>query len=147
VDKINAKTFLAAVGSALVVGEQAEGIGVVTALNDLPVDVADVVLTADGRILKNRFGLTTDQYLANEAKKQQASAPTGKDLSDELYREYVFTGNEHPYRIYNPRQLFVGKTTHRVLDAAGVVHCVPAPGQAGCVLRWKPKDAANPVQF
>lgn len=68
-----------------------------------------------------------------------------KDLTPEAWREYDF-GNR-VYRIDDPKQLYVGTTTHRVLDGAGVVHCVPAPGQAGCVLRWQPKDATDPVQF
>ena len=68
-----------------------------------------------------------------------------KDLTKEQWREYEFS--ERTYRIEAPQQLFIGETTHRVVDAAGVVHCVPAPGQLGCVLRWKPKDAGEPVQF
>jgi hypothetical protein len=74
----------------------------------------------------------------------------GKDLSDELWREYDFGGRV--YRIEAPAKLFMrpGGTTHRVLDFAGVVHCVPVPGGGGendCVLRWKPKEGANPVAF
>lgn len=68
-----------------------------------------------------------------------------RDLSDEQWREYDFGGRV--YRIENPRTLWIGTTTHRVLDAAGVVHCAPAPGHQGCVLRWEPRDAGNPVQF
>jgi hypothetical protein len=34
-----------------------------------------------------------------------------------------------------------------VLDADGIVHCVPCVGERDCVLRWKPKDDADPVQF
>lgn len=29
----------------------------------------------------------------------------------------------------------------------GIVHCVPAPGFQGCVLRWKSKDSNKPVEF
>jgi hypothetical protein len=43
--------------------------------------------------------------------------------------------------------LYVGNTTHRVVDGAGVVHCVPNVGKNGCVLRWKSKDAKHPVDF
>lgn len=76
-----------------------------------------------------------------------------KDLTKEEYREYEFLWAVDPsvlyrqYRVTAPQKLWIGTTTHRVLDGAGMVHCVPAPGERGCVLRWKPKDAADPVQF
>jgi len=55
----------------------------------------------------------------------------------EEWREYDFDGRV--YRIGNPVsvEFHEGSTTHRVTDSAGIVHCVPAPGQLGCVLRWK----------
>ena len=55
----------------------------------------------------------------------------------EEWREYDFGGRV--YRIDKPTkvQFREGGATHRVTDAVGIVHCVPAPGQAGCVLRWK----------
>lgn len=68
-----------------------------------------------------------------------------KSLTGESWREYDFGGRV--YRIESPQALWIGTTTHRVLDAAGVVHCVPAPGEKGCVLRWQPKNAAEPIQF
>lgn len=54
----------------------------------------------------------------------------------ETWREYDFGGRI--YRIEDPVSVEFreGSTTHRVTDAAGIVHCVPAPGQQGCVLRW-----------
>lgn len=54
----------------------------------------------------------------------------------ENWREYDF--NNRVYRINNPVkvQFKSGGSTHRVTDATGVVHCVPAPGFNGCVLRW-----------
>lgn len=73
-----------------------------------------------------------------------------KNISDELWREYDFLiDGEHTriYRIDNPTQLYVGNTTHRIVGSDGTVHCVPAPGQGGCVLRWKTKDATKPVSF
>jgi hypothetical protein len=70
-----------------------------------------------------------------------------KNLKDEEYREYDFAGRKTTYRIHDPASLFVGKTTHRIVDVEGIVHCVPAPGFRGCVLRWKPRDGANPVAF
>lgn len=66
------------------------------------------------------------------------------DISTELYREYDFGGRV--YRIDNPKRLYVGQTTHRVVDVDDVVHCVPVPGSHGCVLRWKSKND-TPVQF
>lgn len=68
-----------------------------------------------------------------------------KDITKEQWREYDFGGRV--YRIDGPVSLYVGTATHRVLDASGTVHCVPSPGEHGCVLRWKPKDATDPVQF
>lgn len=67
-----------------------------------------------------------------------------QDLPEE-WREYDFGGRV--YRIENPVKLVTRKagTTHRVVDANGVTHCVPAPGVNGCVLRWKGTTA--PVSF
>ena len=67
-----------------------------------------------------------------------------KDLSKEEWREYEHGGTV--YRIAAPQKLWIGTTTHRVLDGDGTVHCHPVPGN-GCALRWKPKDAGEPVQF
>jgi hypothetical protein len=69
------------------------------------------------------------------------------DLTVELWREYDFGGRV--YRIDNPQSLYIheGGTTHRVLGADGVIHCVPAPGQFGCALRWKSRDETKPVSF
>lgn len=65
----------------------------------------------------------------------------------ELWREYDFAGRI--YRIDNPTAVYFrrGGSTHRVVDAEGVVHCVPAPGIDGCVLRWKAKDGQPPVSW
>lgn len=72
---------------------------------------------------------------------------TQGDLTDEQYREYDWNGRT--YRINNPVSLFQrpGGTTHRVVDKDGVVHCIPAPGQGDCVLRWKTKRGKRPVKF
>lgn len=86
---------------------------------------------------------------------EQAAAaralPYGKDISDEQWREYTWhTGQGSvnvTYRITNPVALYVGKTTHRVLDTEGIVHCIPTVGERGCSLRWKVKDGAEPVRF
>jgi hypothetical protein len=55
----------------------------------------------------------------------------------EEWREYDFEGRV--YRIERPIsvEFRTGSTTHRVTDPEGTVHCVPAPGHQGCVLRWK----------
>lgn len=78
-----------------------------------------------------------------------AQQPLPHDLSGELWREYEVSGHDfaYCYRIDSPVSLYVGKTTHRVVDSEGIVHCLPAPGHLGCVLRWKPRDPAFPVQF
>lgn len=69
------------------------------------------------------------------------------DITAELWREYDFGGRI--YRIENPVRLITrrGSTTHRVVDKDSLVHCLPAPGNSGCVLRWMPRDPAKPVQF
>lgn len=69
------------------------------------------------------------------------------DITDELYREYDFSGRI--YRINNPQTLYIreGGTTHRVVDSEGVVHCIPTVGERGTVLRWKTKDITTPVLF
>lgn len=59
------------------------------------------------------------------------------DVRDiEEWREYDFSGRV--YRIVKPAfiEFRPGGDTHRVTDASGIVHCVPAPGANGCVLRW-----------
>lgn len=69
------------------------------------------------------------------------------DISKEEWREYDWGGRV--YRIDAPVQLFLrsGGSTHRVVDADGIVHCVPSVGVMGCVLRWWNKDLDNPVNF
>lgn len=72
---------------------------------------------------------------------------SAKNLTSEEWREYDFNGRV--YRIDNPTALYTrpGGTTHRVVDSKDVTHCVPAPGQGDCVLRWKTRDAEVPVNF
>lgn len=88
----------------------------------------------------------------NQEENAMDEKPQGKDISAEVWREYEWPiegGQFRTYHIDEPVTLFTrpGGTTHRVLDAYGIVHCVPAVGELGCVLRWKPKDAGRPVQF
>lgn len=54
----------------------------------------------------------------------------------EAWREYDFQGRV--YRIDKPVSVEFreGGATHRVTDSQGIVHCVPAPGNLGCVFRW-----------
>jgi len=81
----------------------------------------------------------------------ERSAMITGDLRDEEYREYEFF-NSHGrlivYRITQPHTLFMreGGTTHRVLDSNGIVHCLLGMN-SGTILRWKPKEGANPVAF
>lgn len=59
------------------------------------------------------------------------------DVKDvEAWREYDFCGRV--YRIEAPISVEFreGGATHRVVDSRAIVHCVPAPGHHGCVLRW-----------
>lgn len=59
-------------------------------------------------------------------------------LGTEIWREYDFGGRK--YRIDLPEQVRkIDEETHQVVDSEGIVHCVPAPGHNGCVLRWKSK--------
>lgn len=69
------------------------------------------------------------------------------DLSKECWREYDFNGRV--YRINSPMKLFLKKNgkTHRVVDSMGVVHCLPIPGEYGCVIRWENEDKDKPVNF
>jgi hypothetical protein len=70
-----------------------------------------------------------------------------KDISKEASRVYVFGGMD--YTIVAPVTLWVGSSSHRVLDASGDVHLVPFPAwnNRPVILRWTPKDVADPVQF
>jgi len=68
-----------------------------------------------------------------------------QSLTKELWREYDW--GDRVYRIMSPVALWVGTTTHRVLDTTGVIHCVPSVGQLGCVLRWQNEDQNKPVNF
>lgn len=83
-----------------------------------------------------------------------------KDISHEVWREYEWEYKEpitnaivkRVYRIYDPVSLYIRikpemGTTHRVVDADGVAHCIPAVGLLGCALRWKNHDGEPPVNF
>ena len=68
-------------------------------------------------------------------------------LEDVDWREYDFSGRI--YKIWGPIKFWhrSGGETHRVLDSAGIVHIVPAPGINGCVMRYKKTEGADPCQF
>jgi hypothetical protein len=76
------------------------------------------------------------------------------DLTTEEYREYSWFYTDEKgekvqadYRIDKPVALYYrpGGSTHRVVDASGVTHTVPAPGYFGAALRWY--APAEPVSF
>jgi len=71
------------------------------------------------------------------------------DLTKEEWREYDIPGRDKPYRIDKPQKMFFRfrGTTHRIVDSNNVVHCVPVPGNYGCVLRWKSINVEKPVNF
>lgn len=75
------------------------------------------------------------------------------DISKEKFRTYEWqdpvSGAKITHHIAEPFTLFYesGHTTHRVVDAKGLVHCIPAVGYFGCVLYWKNKDENKPVNF
>lgn len=74
------------------------------------------------------------------------------DLTAEVWREYEFIDDRGGLRVYhidNPLALYWkdGSTTHRIEDSNGVVHCPPAPGHDGCVLRWLNRKDKPAVQF
>ncbi len=70
-----------------------------------------------------------------------------RNIETEMWREYDFGGRI--YRIEYPKELAFrpGGSTHRIVDQHNVVHCVPAPGYHGCVLRWESKTNLPPVKF
>jgi len=77
-----------------------------------------------------------------------------RDISHEVWREYNMVAKDYlfptrTYRIDHPVTLFTrpGGTTHRIVDADGITHCVPAPGQYGCVLRWYNGEGNDPCRF
>lgn len=101
-------------------------------------------------IEKKKIAINKRISLKKERKKEmnESNKLECKRLENVEWREYDFEGRI--YRINNPVELYLykGSTTHRVVDSEGVVHCVPAPGERGCVLRWKKtKDSDKPVKF
>ncbi len=77
------------------------------------------------------------------------------DISHEEWREYNWVwwdGEVRRHRIFRinePKTLYIrpGGSTHRVVDAQGIAHCVPSVGCMGCVLQWKNPDDTPPVNF
>ena len=98
------------------------------------------------------YGDTMKTFYGNQAEVKPSL--TYKDISSEEARTYDFkvvglNGHDEyrAYSIQRPVRVYVGKTTHRVVDEHGVVHCVPAPGQMGCVLRWIVKKGQPEVSY
>lgn len=60
------------------------------------------------------------------------------DISSEAWREYTFEGGE-VVRIEEPLRLHVSDNGHRIFDAAGQSHYVPAKW---IHLTWQPKEGA-----
>jgi hypothetical protein len=69
------------------------------------------------------------------------------DLVGYLWREYDFGGRV--YHIDRPVELYTATegTTHRIVDAEGTVHVVPAVGYFGCVVRYRKEDDQPKVTF
>jgi hypothetical protein len=67
-------------------------------------------------------------------------------LETELYREYMLP-NGRRYRIDDPQFLVVrkGGSTHRVICADGLTHCIPWEGLT--TLTWKNRDPLVPCEF
>jgi hypothetical protein len=81
-----------------------------------------------------------------------------KRIDNELWRSYEWIVPElsdndshelREYIIVNPRYVYIrsGRFTHRVVDADGISHCVPAPGRYGCVLKWENPKETESVNF
>lgn len=82
--------------------------------------------------------VTTEPTVSHEDRSGKLLGPY--NVSDEEWREYEWLvgSQRYTYRIKRPVKLFFRQrgTTHRVVDRDRLVHCVPAPGHLGCVLRW-----------
>lgn len=73
-----------------------------------------------------------------------------RDISHELWRDYRFIGKDKTvvrYKIKKPKLLYVGNTTHRIVDSDGVTHILPAPGYHGCAVRFKNPEGTDPCRF
>jgi len=84
-------------------------------------------------------------------KKFEQEKMVAKNLTKEAVRIYEWTdpitGNRCTHRINEPVALYVGKTTHRILDTNGFVHFVPSVGYFGCVLLTENKDKSEPCNW
>lgn len=91
--------------------------------------------------------LTHVQVAEATAQKLPNSKYITADISDEEYRTIVT--KEQTYKIENPVTLIFrkGGSTHRVVDANGLVHCYPAPETGKSILQWKAKEGKSPVRL
>lgn len=69
------------------------------------------------------------------------------NISGELYREVVWVGKDFTLRIERPHNLYIGSTTHRVVDALGRVYCYPSPTTGLTYIKWEHCNKNNPVDF
>lgn len=74
-----------------------------------------------------------------------------QDISDELYRTYVFPGG-HEIRVAGPSKVAIkppaygsaGGGSHRVVDVYGSSHYI---SYGWLAIRWKVKDGKEPFSF
>ena len=67
-----------------------------------------------------------------------------KDVSDELYRKYIFGGGD-VVLIHEPYRLHVSDSGgHRILDSAGASHYIPP---RWIHLHWRVRDGRPPFAF
>lgn len=63
------------------------------------------------------------------------------DISTEEYRQYEWkdpVSKEYvAHTGVRPQRLYIGRSTHRVVDSKGVTHLVPSIGQMGCTVEFK----------
>jgi len=82
-----------------------------------------------------------EELLLMKQAKEHSGEPIERDISEEEWREYTFQAENRRvyYRISNPIILMhlPGGREHYIISLDGLVHCVPAPGQHGCICRSK----------
>lgn len=63
------------------------------------------------------------------------------DISTEEWRLYSWIDpvsmQSVSHGIDKPQRLYIGRSTHRVVDSVGITHLVPSIGQLGCAVTFK----------